>query len=50
MRMRDSGHALVTEVVQRMVGVDVTSEDEGVGAPGVNSEVGPEIGQSRCNV
>ena len=25
--------------MQRLVGVDVTSEDEGVGAPGVNSEV-----------
>lgn len=38
-RMRDSGHASATEVVQRPVRVDVTSEDDGVGAPGANLEV-----------
>jgi len=38
-RMRDSGHAPVTELVQRSVRVVVTSEDVGVEAPGANVEV-----------
>jgi len=37
--MRDSGHEFVTELVQRLVRVDVTSADEGVEAPGANLEV-----------
>jgi hypothetical protein len=38
-RMRDSGHALATEEVQRLVRVDVTSDDEGVGPPGAKAAV-----------
>jgi hypothetical protein len=37
--MRDSGHAPVTELVQRLDRVDVTSEDEGVEASGANLDV-----------
>jgi hypothetical protein len=37
--MRDSGHAPVTELAQRLVRVDVTSDDEGVGLPGAKAEV-----------
>jgi hypothetical protein len=37
--MRDSGHTPVSELVQRLVRVDVTSEDEGVEASGANLEV-----------
>lgn len=37
--MRDSGHALVTELVQRLVRVVETAEDEGVAAPGAKAEV-----------
>jgi hypothetical protein len=37
--MRDSGHAPVTELVQRLVRADVTSDDEGVGLPGAKAEV-----------
>jgi len=38
-RIRESGHALVTELVQRLDRVDVTSVDEGVEAFGANLEV-----------
>ena len=38
-RMRDLGHTPVTELAQRLVRVDVTSDDEGVGLPGVKAEV-----------
>jgi len=38
--MRDSGQVAVTELVQRLVRVVVTTEDEGfVGAPGAKTEV-----------
>jgi len=37
--MRDSGHVSVTELVQRLSRVDLTSEDEGVAAPGANLDV-----------
>ena len=39
MRMRDSGHAPVTELVQRLVRVELTSDDEGVGPPGAKAVV-----------
>ena len=37
--MRDSGHAPETELEQRLVRVDVTSDDEGVASPGAKAEV-----------
>ena len=37
--MRDSGHALAAVLGQRLVRVEVTSDDEGVGPPGVKAEV-----------
>ena len=39
MHKRDSGHVPVTESVQNLVRVDITSEDEGVLVPRAKAEV-----------